>query len=208
MRLGRDATPESTDNFWRILEAGVALGISGVAIHGRTVEQRYTGSARWERLGEVKRRFPNLVVFGSGDLFTADDCLRMLQSTGIDGVTVARGAIENPWIFRECLAKWRGAPVPPTPTLAEQGELMDRQYEWCIRQYGPERASRQMRKFGIKRAALHPEADLVRASFVKLSTPDEYRELRRRFYSERVPGVPATAEARNWACETECAVGG
>src|SRR5262249_43568464 len=161
--------PESEDRFWRILDEGVRLGIAGVVVHGRTVEQRYEGFARWERLREVKRRYPNQVVFGSGDLFSAQDCLRMLDETGIDGVTIARGAISNPWIFRDCLALWRGEPLPPPPTLAEQGMLMDRQYALAIRQYGPEKASRQMRKFGIKRAVLHPRSQEVRELFVKLS---------------------------------------
>jgi tRNA-dihydrouridine synthase B len=200
MRLGTDENSESIDRFWRILEAGVELGIVGVVVHGRTVEQRYEGNARWERLREVKRRFPSLIVFGSGDLFTANDCLRMLQETGIDGVTIARGAINNPWIFRDCLALWRGEPLPPPPTLAEQGMLMDQQYELAIRQYGPEKASRQMRKFGIKRAMLHPQSEDVRALFVKLSTPEEYRTLRERYYSsdDRVEAV--AADTSTWNC--------
>ena len=202
MRLGTDETSDSIDRFWRILEAGVELGIAGVAVHGRTVDQRYEGRARWDRLRQVKQRFPSLIVFGSGDLFTAENCLRMLNETGIDGVTIARGAICNPWIFRDCLALWRGEWAPPPPTLAEQGALMDRQYELAIRQYGPEKASRQMRKFGIKRAVLHPAAEEVRALFVKLSTPVEYRSLREQYFSsdDRVEAIADESSA--WSCDS------
>jgi nifR3 family TIM-barrel protein len=205
MRLGTDDSTESEDRFWRILEAAVSLGIAGVAIHGRTVVQRYEGHANWTRLAEVKRRFPGLIVMGSGDLFTAADCIRMLEETDIDGVTIARGAINNPWIFRECLALWRGEPLPAPPTVQEQAHLLDQQYDLAIQQYGAERASRQLRKFGIKRAWLHPEGERLRQRFVSLSTPEDYERLRNEFYSIDAPGVvrpQSDAYVQTcWGCE-------
>lgn len=182
LRRGRDDSQAATEAYWRIVEGCVDAGVCGVAVHGRTVEQRYDGAARWEIIGETKRRYPQLTVFGSGDLFNAEDCLRMLESTGIDGVTIARGAIENPWIFRECLALQRGEPKPPTPSLAEQRRAFDRQYRLCVLQYGAERASRQMRKFGIKRAKLHPRPEAVHAAFVSLSSEMDWQELMDAFY--------------------------
>jgi nifR3 family TIM-barrel protein len=183
MRRGKDDSQQSVEHFWQILERGVELGIAGVTVHGRTVLQRYDGPAKWDILSQVKRRFPNLLLFGSGDLFTAEDCLRMIEMTGCDGVTIARGAIENPWIFRECLALWHGEPKPASPTVEEQAEIIDQQLNLCVQQYGPERATRQMRKFGIKQAHLHPRAEEVHAAFIKLSTPAEWREVRKRYYS-------------------------
>ena len=177
MRRSRDDSSESQDCFWKILGRAVELGIVGVAIHGRTVAQRYEGPARWDIITEAKAKYPKLAVFGSGDLFTAEDCLRMLRETGCDGVTIARGAIENPWIFRECLAVWQGEPKPPPPTLQEQGERLDWQYRLAIQQYGPERARRQMRKFGMKRAHLHPESSEVHQSFVSLSCPEDWQKV-------------------------------
>lgn len=185
MRRGMDDSEESRERFWEILNRAVELGIVGVTVHGRTVRQRYEGRARWDILAEVKRRYPHLAVFGSGDLFTAEDCLQMLDETGIDGVTIARGAIENPWIFRECLALWRGEPKPPPPTVAEQADLIDWQLRLSIEQYGPERATRQMRKFGIKQACLHPLREEVHQAFIRLSTPREWEEVRSRYYGAR-----------------------
>ncbi|MFO0948064.1 MAG: tRNA-dihydrouridine synthase family protein [Planctomycetota bacterium] len=69
MRRGMDDTQDSRDRFWRILGHAVDRGIVGVTVHGRTVHQRYEGPAKWDILAEVKRRYPHLVVFGSGDLF-------------------------------------------------------------------------------------------------------------------------------------------
>ena len=101
MRRGTDDSAEAAERFWTILDKGVELGIEAFTVHGRTVVQRYEGPSRWSVLAEVKRRHPGVYLFGSGDLFTAEDCLRMIEETGCDGVTIARGAIENPWIFRE-----------------------------------------------------------------------------------------------------------
>ncbi len=182
MRRGLDDSPASRERFWTILSAAVDLGIAGVVVHGRTVEQRYEGPAIWDVIGEVKSRFGHLNVMGSGDLYTAHDCVRMLESTGCDGVTIARGAIENPWVFRDCLALWKGEPQPAPPTLAEQAALFDRQYQIAIAQYGLERATRQMRKFGIKRAPLHPAPAKVHEAFVTLSSPDDWKRIQEDLY--------------------------
>lgn len=183
MRRGLDDSAESTQRFWSILEAAVDLGIDAVTVHGRTVVQRYEGPATWDIIGAVKARYPNLVVFGSGDLYTAEDCVAMLRQTGCDGVTIARGAIENPWVFRDCLALWRGEPLPPAPTLAEQSTLFDWQLDLATQQYGAERALRQMRKFGIKRAKLHPHPERVHQAFVSLSQPDDWHRIRETVFS-------------------------
>lgn len=189
MRRGRDDSAESVENFWRILEASVLLGIAGVVVHGRTVQQRYDGPSQWAIIGEVKKRFPDFAVFGSGDLYTAEDCLRMIAETGCDGVTIARGAIDNPWVFRDCLALWEGRPKPQPPSLDEQRLVIDRQYRICVGQYGEERASRQMRKFGMKRAKLHPEPKAVHEAFVSLSSELEWQALLDRFYPSQLAPV-------------------
>ncbi len=104
MRRGMDDSQESRDKFFRILDGAFDAGVAGVTLHGRTVQQRYVGPSRWAFLREVKQLYPNRVILGSGDLFTAADCLRMIEQTGVNGVTVARGAIGNPWIFSQALA--------------------------------------------------------------------------------------------------------
>ncbi len=107
------------------------------------------------------------VILGSGDLFTAEDCLRMIEQTGVDGVTVARGAIGNPWIFSQAIALARGEPLP-TPTLAEQREVLRDHFRLAEELYGADRCGPLMRKFGIKYAAQHPRPLEVRAAFIRV----------------------------------------
>jgi tRNA-dihydrouridine synthase len=78
------------------------------------VEQIYRGSAQWSVLSEVKRRYPDRTILGSGDVFTAEDAVRMLRETGVDVVWVARGAIGNPWIFQHAAQLLESEP----PSLA------------------------------------------------------------------------------------------
>jgi nifR3 family TIM-barrel protein len=99
MRRGLDDTPESLDNFWTIFDGAFARGAAAITVHGRTVKQKYVGPSNWEFLAAVKRHAGEKIVIGSGDLFSAVACVAMLDQTGVDGVSVARGAIGNPWIF-------------------------------------------------------------------------------------------------------------
>ena len=99
MRRGMDDTDQSRDNFFAIFDGAFRLGAAAACVHARTVRQRYEGRSSWEFLRHLKQHAGKRTVLGSGDLFTAQDCLDMMDQTGVDGVTVARGAIGNPWLF-------------------------------------------------------------------------------------------------------------
>lgn len=187
MRRGVDESQQSRDQFFEILDGAFQAGIAGVTVHGRTVKQRYVGPSRWGFLKEVKQHIGANVLLGSGDLFSAEDCLKMIKETGVDGVTVARGAIGNPWIFQQARALAAGQPLPEAPTVREQGELILEHYRLAQEIYG-ERCGRQMRKFGIKYSALHPHPDEVRSAFVKVSRFDEIQAVIDRWYNSNEPG--------------------
>ena len=112
-RKGWDDETANAEEFARAMEAA---GASAVAVHGRTREQFYHGAADWEAIANVKRAV-GIPVIGSGDVFSADDVVAMLERTGVDAVMVARGAQGNPWIFREARALIdRGERIdPPDP---------------------------------------------------------------------------------------------
>ena len=92
----------------RMEEAGAAA----LAVHARTREQMYSGKADWSAIAEVKNVL-SIPVIGSGDVFTAEDANRMLRETGCDFVMIARGALGNPWIFRDVLCLYEGKPLLP-----------------------------------------------------------------------------------------------
>ena len=203
MRRGIDDSAESRDNFFRILDGAFEAGVAAITVHGRTVMQRYIGPSKWDFLREVKQHVgPQRTILGSGDLFSAQDCLDMMSRTGVDGVTVARGAIGNPWIFSQARALAAGQPLPPPPTLLAQRDVMLEHYALAEELYGPERAGPHMRKFGIKYAACHPQHVLVREAFTKVRNLDDWRAVLAAWYAEDAPGqYPDPAIHRISDCE-------
>jgi len=188
MRRGLDDSARSRDNFFEILDGAFGMGIAGITVHGRTVEQRYVGPSRWSFLQEVKRHVGEKIILGSGDLFTPEDCLRMIEQTGVDGVTVARGAIGNPWIFQQTRALADGLPLPQPPRLPEQREILQQHYRLATQLYGEERVGPLMRKFGIKYAILHPQHDSLRGAFVKVKNREDWNQVLDQFYGDDLPG--------------------
>ncbi|MEM1304212.1 MAG: tRNA-dihydrouridine synthase, partial [Planctomycetota bacterium] len=207
MRRGIDDTDQSRDNFYRIFDAAFDLGASAITVHGRTVTQRYNGPSRWEFLRELKRHAGERVVLGSGDLFSAQSCIDMIEYTGVDGVTVARGAIGNPWVFDQARALAAGLPLPSPPSLHEQREVIAEHYRLAEEVYGAERCLPGMRKFAIKYSQLHPSQKLVRADFVAVKEPGAWRSVLEKWYAEDSPGVhPRVEEPNPLASEAAVAV--
>ncbi len=189
MRRGIDDSAESRDRFFEILDGALEIGIAAATVHGRTVVQRYVGPSRWEFLTDVKEHVGNrMSILGSGDLFSAADCFAMLRQTGIDGVTVARGAIGNPWIFTQARELAENRPLPPPPNLREQAKVMRRHFDLCSQSYSSERAPLLMRKFCIKYAASHPDHESVRLAFVRLRSREEFESLLTEHYERDAPG--------------------
>lgn len=190
MRRGTDNSAEAERNFFEILDGALAIGVSAVTVHGRTVEQRYVGPSHWPFLEKAKRHAGGRSVLGSGDLFSAEDCVRMIEETGVDGVTVARGCIGNPWIFAECRALWCGGELPPPPSIAEQRRAIAEHWRDCVEFYGPQLAGKIMRKFGIKYAEHHPLNREVRDAFIAVKTPGEFDDVLARWYDPAVDWPP------------------
>lgn len=197
MRRGIDDSQESRDKFFEIMHGAFASGVAAITVHGRTVQQRYIGPSNWEFLAEVKRQAGEHVVLGSGDLFTADDCLSMIRQTGIDGVTVARGAIGNPWIFAQARALAAGQPLPAPPSLFEQREVIAEHYVLAEQIYDERRCGILMRKFGIKYSALHPQFEEVRLAFTKVRCRADWDAVLDVWYRDDLPGQypPASIHA-------------
>jgi tRNA-dihydrouridine synthase B len=182
MRRGLDDSQESRDNFFTIFDGAYRAGVAAITVHGRTVKQRYDGPSNWTFLREVKQHAGSRIVLGSGDAFSAEDCLRMLIETGVDGVTAARGAIGNPWIFRQARALAAGQPAAH-PSLAEQREVMLEHYRLAEATYGYNRTCAHMRKFGILGSRMHPQMKDVREDFVAVKTRDQWHAVVEKWYN-------------------------
>ncbi len=189
MRRGMDDSPESYDQFFEIFDGAYERGVAAITVHGRTVLQRYDGPSRWDFLRSLKAHAGDRVVLGSGDLFTAQACLDMLAQTGVDGVTVARGAIGNPWVFAQARALAQGKPLPDPPSLFEQRDVIAEHYRLAEELYGADRSLPTMRKFAIKYSQLHPRHQDVRQDFVTVKKPGAWREVLQRWYATDDPGV-------------------
>ena len=113
------------------------------------------------------------------------------RETGVDGVSVARGAIGNPWIFEQTRALAAGVVLPP-PSLHRQRDVIAEHYRLSEEIYGPGRCCRVMRKFGIKYARLHPQPQQVRDAFVAVSQPSHWQAVLEQWYAEDLPGVQPT----------------
>lgn len=202
MRRGIDDSQQSRDRFFQILDGAFASGVDAITVHGRTVEQRYIGPSRWDFLREVKQHVgPNKVILGSGDLFSAEACLRMINETGIDGVTVARGCIGNPWIFEQCRALFHASAIPEPPSLHRQRDVMLEHFHLATQLYGSDRVGVTMRKFGIKYANSHPQYLEVRTAFAKVKNLDDWRNVLDRWYCDDLPGVYPNLALTEATCE-------
>lgn len=200
MRRGMDDTPQSQRNFFEILDGAFSIGVAAVTVHGRTVRQRYVGPSEWTFLTKVKKHVGDRTIFGSGDLFSAQACVAMIKETGVDGVTIARGCIGNPWIFQECRTLWRGDPLPPPPSIKMQGDTIRYHWEQSLAVHGPPLAGRIMRKFGIKYAEHHPCADDVRRAFIAIKTPQDFDAVLAEWYDPDPDGNRNSA--RDWPAVT------
>ena len=131
-----------------IPEAGERLekiGIKAITLHPRTTVQSYLGQADWSLIKELKQTV-SIPVFGNGDVSTPERVISMFEDTGCDAVMVGRGALGNPWFFRDTLALLKGEPLPEKCAVSERVEMCQRHFDLLLENRGERWGMNLMRK--------------------------------------------------------------
>jgi nifR3 family TIM-barrel protein len=145
-RIGVDEDLITYLNTGRIAEEE---GIASIALHARTAEQHYSGTARWDAIAALKESVTSIPVLGNGDIWTADDAVRMVNETGCDGVVIGRGCLGRPWLFEDLADAFNGREVKAPRTLGFVVDVMKRHLRTLVEHFGDDSSgtSRGVRDF-------------------------------------------------------------
>ncbi len=214
LRRGSDDSPQALANFHTIFQATIDLGYAGAVVHGRSVEQKYLGPSNWSFLRTLTDQYggtgssgggDRFTIGGSGDIWQASDIFKMIDQTGVDFVSVARGCIGNPWVFTQARALLVGdtqAAATP-PTIFQQRDVLLDHFQLSVALHGEHLASRLMRKFGIRFSRHHPLCDEVKQSFISVLGLPAWKAVLDKFYSQDGPGVGGDAALPQEAQENQ-----
>jgi nifR3 family TIM-barrel protein len=141
-RIGIDAGHVTYLDAGRIAEAE---GAAAITLHGRTADQLYSGTADWAPIARLVDEV-GIPVLGNGDIWEADDALRMLAETGCAGVVIGRGCLGRPWLFADLAAAFAGEPRRDLPTLREVAAVMHRHATLLAEEQGERHGCTDFRK--------------------------------------------------------------
>jgi tRNA-dihydrouridine synthase B len=155
------------------------LGINAIAFHPRTRVQGFSGHSDWSLIGELKAAL-NIPVIGNGDIVTPEDAFRMKRETGCDGVMIGRGALSNPWIFRQIHELERGL-IPTQPDVAAKYQLIKSYFQLLFEEETPG-AIGKMKQFASWFTHAIPYGAALRKSIFESQSESEVMERIEEFF--------------------------
>jgi nifR3 family TIM-barrel protein len=157
---------------------GQEEGCAAVGLHARTAAQLYDGEARWDAIARLKRAVTRIPVLGNGDVWEAGDALRMMRTTGCDGVVVGRGCLGRPWIFRDLAFVFDGREPPDPPSLGGVVDVMLEHARLLSEWLGDEAAAmKAFRKHSSWYTKCFPGSAPLRQRLMRVLRLEELREV-------------------------------
>ena len=172
----RKGFEEGRANAAEVARAAEVAGCAAVAVHGRLRSEYYSGKADRSIIKEVKEAV-SIPVIASGDVTDAESGMSMLRETGCDMVMIGRGALGNPWLFRELNAAYRGEPAPPAPSDEEKIAMMARHLEMICELKGERTGVKEFRKLIIRYTKGMRGASALRRRACDITEYDAMRSL-------------------------------
>lgn len=183
LRIGLDGTTTTFLEAGRVAEGE---GAAAVALHARTAEQLYSGTADWRAIAELKAAVTSVPVLGNGDIWEAADALAMVDATGCDGVVVGRGCLGRPWLFRDLADAFAGRPIQPAPMLGAVVEVMHVHAALLCEVFGDTHGIRQFRKHTGWYLTGFPVGSEIRRAAAQVGSVGELADI----LGHLDPGVP------------------
>ena len=178
----RSGWDQGSINFLEIGRIAQEAGVDAITLHPRTRTQGFAGHANWQHIGELKSAL-NIPVFGSGDIFEADDAIKMLQETGCDGVMIGRGGYGNPWLIRDILRLIQGETICRTER-SETYQVVRQHLQLHMELFGERKALFEMRKHLCWYAKGLNGSSQFRARLQRIDTCAELTKLTKDFFLE------------------------
>ena len=173
IRKGFDENHVNAVEIAKIIED---CGAAAVAVHGRTREQYYSGTADWDIIRQVKEAV-SIPVIGNGDVTGPESAKKMIEETGVDGIMIGRAARGNPWIFGQIKEYLETGVIPAKPSYDEVREMMLRHARMQLECKGEYTGIREMRKHVAWYTAGYPNSAKLRAKMNEVETYEELTEL-------------------------------
>ncbi len=191
IRTGWD---EPSRNAIEVANIAYNEGLTWVAIHGRTRAAGYSGAADWNYISEVKAK-SKIPIIGNGDIHSGAAAVQRLRESGCEGVMIGRGCLKNPWIFKEALELYSGAPQEQNNGVRDFIQLFLRLRQAFEGLVDEKITLLQIKKFASWYSSGYPGASQFRKSIFQTRSLEEAMNMTLAFFSELCDGLQPVAQA-------------